>query len=270
MKINKFIIAGTALALSVVTSQANNPALFNLPGGNAWSLICIPWSAGQNTALELESYFQGGENLWIRHGSAYYEYTYQGYGAGTSMGYPSDFTDATGTASMPGDVWDPVDGVYWTVNPVFSPGQSFFIQNPNSTYNVALYGSGPLTETVNITGGGAYNFVGNATTVPNQNAEGGSLNLTANFVGGENVCVWTGSRYYIYTFEGVGAGTSLGYQSDWIDASSTPPSLPVIPGDQTDTSNDVYWAPPLILQVGEGLIITNPNANETWVQNIVW
>jgi hypothetical protein len=263
MKINKFIIAGAALALSVVTSQAqSNPAQFTIPGAGTVSLICIPWSAGQNTALELESYFQGDENLYIWNGSAYYEYTYQGYGAGTSMGYPSDFTDASG--NIPGDVWDSADGVYWTVNPVFHPGESFFIENPNSTYSVALYGSGSFTETFNIIGGGALNFLGNATT------GAGSLNLIANLTGGEDAYVWNGHGYYIYTYEGAGVGTSLGYQSDWIDGDSTPPSPPAIPGDQLDMVDGVYWAPPLSLQVGEGLIISNPNANETWVQNIVW
>lgn len=84
---------------------------------------------------------------------------------------------------------------------------------------------------------------------------------------GDNVLFWTGTALSggAYTYEGAGVGTGLGYQSDWIDGGSVPPSPPSIPGDQTDTSDEVYWAPAPQLNVGQGFWFMN-NESNTWIR----
>jgi len=80
--------------------------------------------------------------------------------------------------------------------------------------------------------------------------------------------VWNGHGYFVYTFQGAGVGTGLGYQSDWTDGSSAPPAAPSIPGVQTDTVDGLYWTPALQLSVGQGIFIQNPNSAEQWTQVI--
>jgi hypothetical protein len=69
--------------------------------------------------------------LWNGHG--YYQYSYEGLTAGTSLGYPSDYIDLNGgtVAAAPGDVFDSTDDVYWTQPPTVNVGQGFFVQNGN-------------------------------------------------------------------------------------------------------------------------------------------
>jgi hypothetical protein len=269
MKIKTLLITGAALAFSAVTSLATT-VTFNIPGGNAISFITVPWYAGEDTTAILESYFQGGENVWTWHGTGYYVYTYEGSGVGTTLGFQSDWIDASSAPpappTIPGDQTDTSDDVYWAPAPVFAPAQSFFVQNPNSTCHVSVSSSTPVTPTINLPGNSAYDFFGNATLLSNVNAEDPSIGLTADFAGGENVWVWTGTGWDIYTFEGAGVGTGLGYPSDWTDGSGTDS----IPGDVWDAADEVWWTQPLDLQLAQGLIIQNPNSIETWIQSISW
>jgi len=80
--------------------------------------------------------------------------------------------------------------------------------------------------------------------------------------------VWNGGGYYAYSYAGAGVGTGLGFQSDWEDGAAFPPTPPAIPGDQTDASDTVYWAPDLKLSVGQGIFVLNPNGTEQWSQTI--
>ena len=96
----------------------------------------------------------------------------------------------------------------------------------------------------------------------------GAEQVLTGLVGQENLFIWTGHGYNIYTYQGATVGTSLGYQSDWTDGGTTYPNPPAITGDQTDSSDSVYWAPPLQLSVGEGIFVQNPNTAEKWSQTI--
>ena len=115
-----------------------------------------------------------------------------------------------------------------------------------------------------IPGGNAYSMIANPLNGTTNAAEA----LLPALVGGENLLVWNGHGYYVYSFAGAGVGTGLGYQSDWTDGSSAPPAAPSIPGDQTDSSDGIYWAPQPSVTVGQGFFIQNPNGAETWTQNI--
>jgi hypothetical protein len=46
------------------------------------------------------------------------------------------------------------------------------------------------------------------------------------------------------------------------------PGASTIPGDQTDASDGLYFAPQPAVKVGQGFFIQNPNGPETWTQNI--
>ena len=278
MKTKTLLIAGATLALSVAMSQAQYSFVtMNIPGAAAHSLVCIPWSQSPNptSALEFLAYLRGGETLTFWNGSEYYLYTYQGYGVGTGMGFPSDWTDGSypPTHNIPGEVYDVADDLYWTPNPGLTAGESFWMINPGAEIHCTLLGSGSLVASVPIHGSGGANFVGNAIPTPaSGNAEGAAINLTANFTSGEIVYVWNGSGWYLYYYEGAGVGTGLGYRSNFTDGSYGPPSSLVhnIPGEVYDSADDVYWTPPLNLNIGQGLIITNPNADESWSENIIW
>ena len=109
-----------------------------LTGGNALKLVSSTVPVGgslQNTNINLP--FVGGESLFLWNGAGYYAYSFQGTGVGTGLGYPSDYTDINGglAGSIPGDVFDGVNGVYWTQPPSVNVGIGFFVQNPNSTEN---------------------------------------------------------------------------------------------------------------------------------------
>lgn len=266
MKIKLFIITGVALAFSAVTSLAVS---FNIPGSGVWSLITMPWYTGEDSMAILTPNFQGGENLWTWNGHGYYQYTYEGATTGTTLGFQSDWIDAASTPpsppSIPGDQTDTSDDVYWAPAPVLTACQSFFLQNPYSTYSISVTSpTAHLTPTVTLLGGSAYNFFGNATTLSGKDVTDPLIDLTANFVGGENVYVWTGSTWYIYQFEGAGVGTGLGYPSDWVDVNGN------IPSHAWDSADQVYWTQPLTVQVGQGLVIQNPNSSETWTESINW
>ncbi len=90
----------------------------------------------------------------------------------------------------------------------------------------------------------------------------GASGILTGLTSGETVLTWTGHGYFAYTYQGAGVGTGLGFQSDWTDGGAVPPAPPVIPGDQTDTSDGLYWAPQPILTPGKGFFVQNPNPKE--------
>ena len=118
---------------TVVVSTTNTPT--SLAGNYAFSLVssAVPVAGDLETNTVINLPLQGGELIYIWNGGGYYTYQYyQGLKAG---GYPSDWVDTSGTASIPGDVYDSGSGFYFAPSPTISVGQGFFYQNPNTTTN---------------------------------------------------------------------------------------------------------------------------------------
>jgi len=281
MRTKTLLIAAAALAAAVTSSNAQSTVYSQnivgyvntvIPGGSAYSMICNPLNGTTNAADALMPALQGGENLLIWHGTGYYTYTYTSPGFGTGLGYQSDWIDGGATPpqppTIPGDQTDASDGLYFTPRPILTPGQGCFLQNPNGAETNTFTGTALTTNSVVIAGGSAYSMLASTIPVGGGIQTNAAINITQNFAGGENVLLWNGSGYYVYTFTSPGFGTGLGYQSDWIDGSATPPAPPTIPGDQTDASDGLYFAPEPAVKVGQGFFIQNPNGAETWSQNI--
>jgi hypothetical protein len=272
------LIAAAALAASVISSQAqvysqNIVGYVNtsINGGNQLSLINNPLNGTTNGAEQILTALTGGETVFLWNGASFYQYVYAGPNTGTAIGYASDFYDGNGggPGSIPGDsAYDTANGVYWTLPPQLPPGESFFVQNPNTKLTNTFVGTVVLSNTnapVTLAGGNVITYV---TSVPPiaGNLEGTNFNLP--FTGGETVYVWNGSSYYQYVYAGPNTGTSIGYASDYYDGNGGGPGS--IPGDSAyDTANGVYWTQPLNLNVGQGIAIQNPNSTETWSQNLI-
>ncbi len=281
MRTKTLLIAAAALAAAVTSSNAQSTVYSQnivgyvntvIPGGFAFSMIANPLSGAATNAEAVLPAITGGESLLIWNGGGYYTYTYIGAGAGTGSGFQSDWIDGNSAPpappAIPGDQTDTADSVYWAPEPTLKPGQGAFIQNPNVTITNTFTGTALLTNSVSINGGFAFSMLASTIPVGGGVQTNNAISLTSNFTGGETVLLWNGGGYYSYTFIGAGAGTGSGFQSDWIDANSAPPAPPAIPGDQTDTSDSVYWAPQPALTVGQGFFIQNPNASETWTQSL--
>jgi len=285
MKTKTLLIAAAALAAGVVSSQAqvysqNIVGYVNtaIPGNNALTLINNPLvgpngTNGASQVLTGLNQASGGESLYVWTGSGYYVYTYQGAGVGTGLGFASDFTDPNGGAAgaIPGDVFDGANGVWWVAAPPqLKQGQGIFIQNPNVLETNTFVGTVVLQNTntpVAITGNNSLSLV--ASTVPVGGALTNSVfNLPFNAAsGGESVFIWTGSGYHVYTYQGAGVGTGLGFASDYTDPNGG--AAGAIPGDVFDGANGVWWvsAPPAVT-VGQGFFVQNPNTTESWTQNL--
>ena len=277
------LIAVAALAAGIISTQAQAVYSQNIvgyvnqviPGGGQYSMIANPLMNGTNKASSILNQLSvnGGETLFIWNGTGYYVYQYQGLGVGTGLGYQSDWTDAganpPAAAIIPGDQADTGDGVYWAPEPLLAPGQGFFMLNPNGNETNTYTGTVVLTNNLTIPGGGQYSMLASVLPISG-GVTNSTINLTKNFSpsGGETLFAWNGTGYYVYQYQGAGVGTGLGYQSDWTDAGANPPSAPIIPGDQADTGDGVYWAPTPVLGVGQGFFILNPNGGEQWIQNL--
>ena len=276
------IAAAGALAAVITSSQAQTVYSQNvvgyvntaIPGGYAFTLINNPLNGTTNGAEQVMPGLTGGESIYIWNGSGYYVYNYAGPTVGTSAGFQSDWVDGSAqppaAPTIPGDQKDTSNfGVYWAPQPILTPGEGFFVQNPNGNETNTFTGTVVTTNSQTVSGGYAYSMLASAIPVGGNAETNSALNLTANFQGGELVFVWNGSGYYVYDYAGANVGTGAGFQSDWVDGSAQPPAAPTIPGDQKDTSNfGVYWAPPLQLSVGQGIFIQNPNSSENWSQTI--
>jgi hypothetical protein len=300
-------VAG-ALAAAITSSQAQTVYSQNvvgyvnttLTGSYAFSMVCNPLNGTTNGAEQVMPGLTGGESLFVWTGHGYYIYTFQGAGSGAayatqnglSSPYQSDWTDGSaapdsqyagyGAPQMAGEQTDTADDWYWTVQPQLSPGQGYFVQNPNNTETNTYTGTVVTTNNQAITGSYAYSMVASAIPVGGNAETNTAINLTANFAGGESVFVWNGHGYYIYTYQGAGAGAAYAtqnglsspYQSDWTDGSAAPDSqyagygAPQMAGEQTDTADDWYWTPALSLTVGQGFFVQNPNSTEQWSQTI--
>ncbi len=278
MRTKTLLLTAAAFAVGILASRADSPVYSAnvvgyvnqvVPGGGVYSMLGNPLQNGTNGASQILTSLSasGGETLFIWSGSGYYVYTYQGPGVGTGLGYQSDWTDGSSPNNIPGDVYDAVDQVYWAPQPILAQGQGFFISNPNSTVTNTYTGTVIATNnTVTIPGGGVYSMLSSTVPVGGNVQTNPAINLTANFgsSGGETLFIWNGTGYYVYTFQGAGVGTGLGYQSDWTDGSS--PNN--IPGDVYDAVDQVYWTPAPQLNVGQGFFISNPNSAEKWAQGI--
>jgi len=306
MRTKTLLIAAAALAAAITTSQAqtvysqNVVGYVNTPltGSSALTLVTAPLSGTTNGAEEVMPGLTGGETLYIWNGAGYYLFTFEGAGAGASFGaqnsvpaYQSDWVDGSagpdsafagfGPPQQTGEQTDTADDWYWTKEPQLTPGQGFFVQNPNGNETNTFTGTVITTNSQTLTGSSALTLVASAIPVGGNVETNQVINLTGNFQGGETVFVWNGAGYYLYTFEGVGAGASFGaqnsvpaYQSDWVDGSAGPDSAfagfgpPQQTGEQTDTADDWYWAAPVQISVGQGFFVQNPNGTETWSQTI--
>jgi len=233
-------------------------------------MINNPLNGTTNGAEQVLPGLTGQEELFIWTGHGYNIYTYQGAGVGTGLGYQSDWTDGgafpPASPTISGDQTDTTDGFYWAPQPTLTPGEGFFVDNPNTVETNTFTGTVITTNSQSINPG--FTMVASAIPVAGNVETNSALTLTANFAGQEEVFVWTGHGYNIYTYQGAGVGTGLGYQSDWTDGGAFPPAPPTISGDQTDTTDGFYWTPPLQVSVGEGIFIDNPNTAEKWTQTI--
>jgi len=268
------LIAAAALAASVISSEAqvysqNIVGYVNtkVNGGNQVTMIANPLQgSGTNGATQVLTGLTGGESLFIWNGAGYYAYSFNGVGVGTGLGFPSDWTDINGggAGSIPGDVYDNVNQVYWTRPPVLNQGQGAFVQNGNSAFTNTFVGTVVLSNSVAIPGGNQVALL--ASSVP----IGGSLqstNINLPFIGGESLFIWNGTGYYAYSFNGTGVGTGLGFPSDYTDINGGIAGS--IPGDVYDNGNQVYWTQPPSVNVGVGFFVQNGNGPETWNQNLV-
>jgi hypothetical protein len=270
------IASAAALAAAITTSQAqtvysqNVVGYVNTPLTPGFTMINNPLNGATNGAEAVMPGLVGQENLFIWNGHGYFVYTFQGAGVGTGLGYQSDWTDGSSAPpaapSIPGAQTDTVDGLYWVPQPVLNPGQGFFVQNPNAAETNTFTGTVVTTNSQSLSPG--FSMVASAIPVGGDVETNPAITLTTHFAGQENVFVWNGHGYFVYTFQGAGVGTGLGYQSDWTDGSSAPPAAPSIPGVQTDTVDGLYWTPALQLSVGQGIFIQNPNSAEQWTQVI--
>jgi hypothetical protein len=270
------IAAAGALAAAITSSQAqtvysqNVVGYVNTPLPPGFTLVCNPLNGTTNAAEAVMPGLTGQENLFIWNGHGYFVYTYQGAGVGTGLGFQSDWTDGSASPPAPptiaGSQTDTVDGFYWTPTPVVNPGQGFFVQNPNASETNTFTGTVVTTNSQPINPG--FNMVASAIPVGGDVETNPAITLTKNFAGQENAFVWNGHGYFVYTFQGAGVGTGLGFQSDWTDGSASPPAPPTIAGSQTDTVDGFYWTPALQLSVGQGIFIQNPNTTEQWTQTI--
>ena len=270
------VAAAAALAASITASQAQTVYSQNVVGyvntvlNPGFTMVCNPLNGTTNAAESLLPALQGGENIFVWHGTGYYIYSFTSPGAGTGNGWQSDWVDGGATPpaapTIPGDQTDTADGVYWAPQPILTPGEGFFLQNPNSAETNTFTGTVVTANTNTLNPG--FTMLASAIPVAGDAETNSAITLTSNFQGGENVFVWHGTGYYIYSWTGPGTGTGNGWQSDWVDGGATPPAAPTIPGDQTDSGDGVYWAPPLQLTVGQGVFIQNPNASEQWSQTI--
>jgi len=276
------LIAAAALAASVISSQAqvysqnivgyvNTP----LPGANKLTFINNPLTevngSVTNEAGAVLSSLVGGEVVYVWNGTGFYQYVFGGVGAGTSIGQPSDFYDLNGgsAGSIPGDsAYDSDNGVYWAQPFKLKQGQGAFVQNPNTTVTNTFVGTVVLSNTnapTPIPGANAISFV---TPVIPVGGDLSGTNFNIPFVGGEVVYVWNGTSYYQYVYGGLGSGTTIGKPSDFYDLNGG--SAGAIPGDTAyDTDNGVYWTQPLVLKVGQGIAVQNPNTSINWTQNLV-
>jgi hypothetical protein len=274
-------MAGAALALSLATSQAQvysanmvGYVQTLIPGSSALTLMANPLSQGTNGLTQIMTGLQGSESVLIWNGHGYYNYFYEGFGVGTSLGYLSDWVDASydgthlNSTNIPSSQYDSSDNVYWTQVPVLAPGQGFFLSNPNGLETNVFYGAVVSTNNTTLRGNSALTMVGSAIPVFGNLGTNVDLNLTNALAGNESLLVWNGHGYYNYFYEGAGVGTDLGYQSDWIDASydGTHLNSTNIPSCQYDSSDNVYWTPPPQVKLSQGFFISNPNGNEPWIQ----
>jgi len=278
MRTKTLLIAAAALAAGVISSQAqvysqNIVGYVNstFPGNNALTMIANPLVGnGTNGATQVLTGLVGGENLFLWSGHGFYQYSFEGVGAGTSMGFPSDWIDLNGgtVAAVPGDVFDAPDAVYWTQPPQLVPGQGGFIQNGNVAAETNTFVGTATLQTTNspvvLPGNNALALV--ASVVPiGGNIQNTNFNLP--FAGGENVFIWNGHGYYQYSYEGLGAGTSMGFPSDYIDLNGG--TVAAVPGDVFDAPDAVYWTQPPSVNVGQGFFVQNGNvAAENWTQNL--
>jgi hypothetical protein len=276
MRTKTLLIAAAALAAAVTSSQAQTVYSQNVVGyvnttlNPGFTLVNNPLNGTTNGAEQVLPGLVGQENLFIWTGHKYNVYTYQGATVGTGLGFQSDWTDGGTTypaaPAIAGDQPDSSDLLYWAPQPVLAPGQGFYVQNPGTAETNTFTGTVVTTNTQTLSPG--FTLVASAIPVGGNAETNTALNLTANFVGQENVFVWTGHAYNVYTFQGAGVGTGLGFQSDWTDGGTTYPAAPSIAGDQPDSSDLLYWTPPLTLTVGQGIFVQNPNSAIAWTQTI--
>jgi hypothetical protein len=276
MRTKTLLVAAAALAAAIGSSHAQTVYSQNvvgyvntpLPAGQ-FTLVNTPLTGTTNGASTALSGFQGGETLLTWNGGGYYNYTYQGAGAGTSIGFQSDWSDGNATppapSHIPGAQTDTSDSLYWVPQPVLNPGQGYFVSS--STTETNTFTGTVITTNTTTLPAGAFVLVGSAIPVGGDVSTNPAITLTKNFAGGETMLVWNGGGYYNFTYQGAGAGTSIGFQSDWSDGNATPPAPSHVPGAQTDTSDSLYWVPPPQLSVGQGIFLSAP-VTETWTQVI--
>jgi hypothetical protein len=157
-------------------------------------------------------------------------------------------------------------------NATLLPGEGGVVILPTNSPPVTITFAGLVPEGV-LTNYPITNFLNNiviSSMIPQAGGVQSQLGYTPG--SGDNVMLWSGfnisgSGFRDYLYQGAGVGTSLGFQSDWTDGNSVPPSPPSIPGDQLDSVDDVYWAPEPVIKVGQAFEIQNEQTYiEYWVR----
>jgi hypothetical protein len=264
--------AAALLAAGIVSSQAQAVYSQNIVGyasvvlqPGVYEMIANPFTNGNNSASNVLTGLQGGENVSIWNGHGYYQYNYLGLGNGTGAGGISDWQDISTPTNIPGDVAlpPPNQSYVFAPTPVLPPGQAFFVQNLGSAETNTFTGVVATTNSVALAPG-VYTMLASAIPVGGD-ISNGIINLTQSLQGGETVFVWNGHGYYQYNYLGAGNGTGAGGISDWQDVSS--PTN--IPGDVAlpPPNGSYVFAPDPSLTVGQGFFILNSGSSEQWTQS---
>jgi hypothetical protein len=229
------LIAAAALAASIISSEAqvysqNIVGYVNTPlaGNGAYAMITAPLVGSTNAADQILTSLQPGDTLYIWTGAGYYSTTYYGPGSGPQ-----------------GQAWNDVNG-NWTNAPALLPGEGFFYSTQSGSAETNTFtGSVQLTNSIPLTGNGAYSAV--ASTPPIAGLLD-STNFNLPLQPGDTIYVWTGNGYYSSTYYGPGSGP------------------------QGQAWNDVYgnWTNAPVVNVGQGFFYsTQSGSAEVWNQSLV-
>jgi hypothetical protein len=222
------IAVGALVAAGVISSTAAPVYSANIVGyvnqtfapNGAYSLVTAPvLNTSTNAEVVLPS-LQQGDNILLWNGSGFDVYTFEF--AGFWFGPPSD-TDNSAPSLM--------------------PGAAFFYQNNQGTSETNTYsGTVVLTNTLTLPPNGAYAL--DASTAP----VGGSLestNFNLPLQQGDNVLLWNGNGYDVYTFEF--SGFWFGPPSD---TDNSAPNISVAQGFfyQNNQGSSEVWTQSFIVQ----------------------
>jgi hypothetical protein len=212
MRTKTLLIAAAALAAGVITSQAQPVYSQNIVGyvnttlpPSAYSLVEAPLNLdGTNTADNVLTCLQAGDNLLLWSGTSFLVYQYFGLGVGFNWQYP--------------------DGSYHTTGPVIPPGTGFFYQNGSTSNETNTFvGSVVLTNFVNFPAS-EYSVIGSTPSIAFQ-ADG--TNSPLPLQAGDNVLLWNAGTQSFLEYQYYGLGVGFNWQYPDGSYQTTGPTVPV-------------------------------------------